>query len=119
LRRGSLGSRGERGRLDLDAGTRWLAGGRSWRRLLRRCLLRRGLLGGCGLFGLDRPAETLTVGLAAGAVGLRVLDGGRVALHTHPEGQAEVERLLVRQAELMGKLVDPDLLRQRSLQPFC
>ena len=95
------------------------------RRGLGRDLLRRGLLGGggllgrrCRLLGLHGAAEALTVGLAAGAVGLRVLDGRRVALDAHPEGQAEVERLFVGQAELVGELVDPDLLRQRLLLPF-
>ena len=83
------------------------------------------LLGGGGLLGrrrrllgLDRTAQALTVGLPAGAVGLGVLDGRRVALHAHPEGQAEVERLLVGQSELVSELVDPDLLRQRLLLPF-
>jgi hypothetical protein len=41
-----------------------------------------------------------------------------MALHAHPEGQAEVERLFVGQAELVSELVDPDLLRQRLLLPF-
>jgi hypothetical protein len=35
-----------------------------------------------------------------------------MALHAHPEGQAEVESLLVGQPELMSELVDTDLLRQ-------
>jgi len=36
-----------------------------------------------------------------------------MALDTHPEGQAQIKGFLVGQAELMGELVDPDLLRQR------
>ena len=91
-------------------------------RLLRRRFLRRprGLARwlGCRLLGLHWPTKSLAVRLAAGAVSLRVLDRGRVALHSHPERQAEVERLFVRQAELMCELVDTDLLRQRRLQPF-
>jgi len=89
-----------------------------------RGLLGRGLLGGglldrcCRLLGLHRSAQSLTVGLAAGAVCLRVLDGRRMALDAHPQGQAEVKGLLVGQAKLMSELVYPDLLRQRLLLPF-
>ncbi len=88
-------------------------------------------LGGCCLFGgggffgrrsrllwLHRATQTLTVCLPTGAVCLGVLDGRRVALYAHPQGQAEVERLLVGQTELVSELVDPDLLRQRLLLPF-
>ncbi len=64
---------------------------------------RHGLLG-----GLDVAAESLSVGLAPDAVGLRVLDARRVALDTDPERDAEVERLLVGEAELACELVDPD-----------
>ena len=81
--------------------------------------------GGSGLFGrrgrllwLHRATQTLTVCLPTGAVCLGVLDGRRMALYTHPQGQAEVERLLVGQTELVSELVDPDLLRQRLLLPF-
>jgi hypothetical protein len=35
-----------------------------------------------------------------------------MALYTHPEGQAEVEGLLVGHPELVSELVDTDLLRQ-------
>ena len=100
------------------------AGGRGGRLGDGRGLLGRGLLGGgllgrgFRLLGLDGTTEALAVGLPTGAVGLRVLDGRRVALDAHPEGQAEVKRLLVGQAELMSELVYPDFLRQRLLLPF-
>ena len=78
-----------------------------------------GLLGRrCRLLGLHRAAEALPIGLPTGAVGLGVLDGRRVALDPHPEGQAQVERFFVGQAELVSELVDADLLRQRLLLPF-
>ena len=76
------------------------------------------LAGGGRLLGLHRAAEALPVSLPAGAVGLGVLDGRRMALDAHPEGQAEVECLFVGQSELMSELVDADLLRQRLLLPF-
>ena len=56
-------------------------------------LLRRG-----GLFGLDRAAQTLGIGLTADAVGLRVLDGGRVALDPDPEGKGQLQPLLIGEA---------------------
>ena len=99
-----------------SAGSAGSVGGRG---LLGRGLLGGGLLGrGVRLVGLDRTAEALAVRLPAGAVRLRVLDGRRMALDAHPEGQAEVKGLLVGQAELMSELVYPDLLRQRLLLPF-
>ncbi len=60
------------------------------------------------LGGLNVAAEAFTVGLAANAISLGVLDAGRVALDTDPERDAEVERLLVGEPELACKLVDPD-----------
>ena len=70
------------------------------------------LLGGSGLVGLDRAAQALGVGLAADAVGLGVLNGGRVALDPDPEGKGQLQPLLVGEAELFGQLIDADLLRQ-------
>ncbi len=67
---------------------------------------------------MHRTTKTLTIGLSAGAVRLGVLDGRRVALDTHPQREAEVKSLFVGQAELMGQLVDADLLRQRLLLSF-
>ena len=57
---------------------------------------------------LDVAAEAFTVGLAADAISLRVLDAGRMALDTDPERDAEVERLLIGEPELACELVDPD-----------
>jgi hypothetical protein len=46
-----------------------------------------------------------------------------MALDPDPQRFAEVERLLVRQAELSSELVDTDFLRQllvqSSLDPYC
>ncbi len=91
------------------------------RRHLRGCGLLGGrrLLGrGCRLLGLHRSAQALAVGLPPGAVSLGVLDGRRVTLDAHPQREAEVERLFVGQSELVGELIDADLLRQRLLLPF-
>ena len=92
--------------------------------ICRRDLLGRGLLGGgllgrrSRLFGLHGATKPLAVGLAASAIRLSVLNGRRMALDSHPEGQAEVKGLLVGQAELMSEFVYPDFLRQRLLLPF-
>ena len=71
-----------------------------------------------GLLGLDGATKSLAVGLAPDAVGLGVLDRGRVALDPDAQRHAEVEGLLVRQAELTGQLVDAYLLRQGLLRSF-
>jgi hypothetical protein len=93
------GSRGSRG-----VGRGLLGGG-----LLRRRLL---------LLGLDVATKTVAVGLAADAVGLRVLDARGVALGLDAEISAEIQRFLVGEAELTSKLVDPDLRCQASPTPF-
>jgi hypothetical protein len=49
---------------------------------------------------------------------LGVLDARRVALDPDAEANAEVERLLVGEAQLSCELVDPDLLCQVLLQSF-
>jgi hypothetical protein len=93
-------------------------GGQDRRRHLGRCLWhvgrrRRHFLGRrCRLVRLNGAPDTECVGLASGAVGLGILDAGRMALDTDPEIDAEIERLLVGEPELPCQLVDPDLLRQ-------
>jgi hypothetical protein len=56
--------------------------------------------------------QTLALGLSPDAVGLCVLDRRRMALDADPELDAQVERFLVREPQLTGKLVDADLLGQ-------
>jgi hypothetical protein len=104
----------------LQVGARRLGIGWFGGHLLCCSLLRgRSLLGRCDrLFGLHRTAKAFSIGLPAGAVGLGVLDGRRMALDSHAQGQAQVKRFFVGQTELMCELVDPDLLRQRLLLPF-
>lgn len=88
-------------------------------RLLRRRLLRCGLLGRLrGLLRLLVADEPLTLGLAPHAVGLRFDDTRRVALHTDAERHAQVEALLVRQAELSCELVHPDVRQNVVLTVF-
>jgi hypothetical protein len=92
--------RGDRGR--------FLGGGHLGERLLddsggrlgrgRRLLGRLGRL--LRLLGLDVALEALALGLAAHAIGLRVLDARRVALDPDTERAAEIERLLVGEPEL-------------------
>ena len=129
LGRGRRG-RGHRGwcrgrRLDLGFGRR-LDLGRD------RCGLghRRGVPGGRGgllgalasrlgrLFGLDVALQTLPLGLAAHPVGLSFLDARGMALDADAEGDAEVECLLVGEAELLGELMDSDLSCHVRGQPF-
>ncbi len=63
-----------------------------------------------GFSGSGPVLETiLPLDLATDAVGLRVLDGGRVALDADPERNAQVEGLFVGEVELPGELVEPDL----------
>jgi hypothetical protein len=61
---------------------------------------------------LNGATQPFTVGLPPGAVGLRVFDRRRVALHTDPEIDANVQGFLVCQPQLTGKLVDADFLGQ-------
>jgi hypothetical protein len=61
---------------------------------------------------LDGAAEAIGVGLAADAVGLRILNGGRVTLDPDPEGKGQLQPLLVGETELFGQLIDANLLRQ-------
>src|SRR5205085_2902531 len=77
-----------------------------------------GALGCRRLLGRRGTAEALAVGLAPDAVSLGVLDARGMALDPDPQGLAEVERLLVGQAELAGELVDTDLLRQLLVNPL-
>src|SRR5690606_5146507 len=62
-----------------------------------------------GLLGLDLPDEALALGLATDAIGLRLLDARGVRLDADPQREAEVERLLVRHAELLCELVHAHL----------
>jgi hypothetical protein len=62
------------------------------------------------LFRLNLSAEPLRVGQTSNAVGLRVLDARGVALHADTKTLAQIERLLVGQAELPCELVHPDPL---------
>ncbi len=71
-----------------------------------------------GLLGRHGATQSLAVGLPPDAVGLGVLDRGRVALYPDAQRHAEVEGLLVRQAELTCQLVDAYLLRQGLLRSF-
>jgi hypothetical protein len=64
----------------------------------------------------DRTPQALAVGLAADSVGLSVFDRRRVALDADPQGERQLERLLVRQAQFSRQLVEADLLRQRLLR---
>jgi hypothetical protein len=81
------------------------------------CLLRR-LASGLRLLGLDVALETLLLGLATHTVGLSFLDARGVALHADAERDAQVERLLVGEAELLGELMDSDLSCHVRGQPF-
>ena len=60
---------------------------------------------GLGLLGLDLADQALALGLAADAVGLRILDARGMRLDADPQRLAEVEGLLVGEAELLGELV--------------
>jgi len=73
--------------------------------LLGGCLLRR--LG--RLFGLNVSLETFALGLAADAVSLGLFDARRLRLHANAELEAHIECLFVRETELFGELVNPDL----------
>ncbi len=76
-----------------------LPGHRACRRGGRSRLgLRRLLAGRRRLVGLDGATQSFGIRLAADAVGLRVLNGGRVALDPDPQGQGQLETLLVGKA---------------------
>jgi len=61
---------------------------------------------------LTLALQAVALGTAPDAVGLGILDGGGVALHADAEADGEVERFFVGEPELLGKLVDADLLGQ-------
>ena len=69
----------------------------------------------------DRLApQVAAVGQPADAVGRRVVDARRVALHPDLELFGEIQHDLVVDAELSGELVDPDLLGgQSQIRPYC
>lgn len=65
------------------------------------------------------PYETIALGTAPHAISLCTLDARGVRLHADAHLESEIETLLVRQPELFGELVDPDLCSQiPSDQPF-
>ena len=70
-------------------------------------LLCKGCLGSCPsrLLGSRRATQPLTVRLSTDSVSLSILDRGRVALDPDPQGERQVEGLLVRQAKLACQLV--------------
>jgi len=72
----------------------------------------------CGSLGslLGGAAKALTLGLAADAISLGVLDARRVALGLDAETDAEVQRLFVAEPELSCQLVNTDLPRQLPTQ---
>ena len=69
-------------------------------RLLRRFRLLRLLIAN----------QTLTLGLAADTVGLRVDDARGMALDADPQGLGEIERLGIGHAELSCEFVDADVV---------
>src|SRR5690606_621633 len=71
-------------------------------------------LGGLGLFGLLGADQPVALGAAADAVSLRLLDARGVAAHADAELLAQLERLLVREPQLSGELVEPDLSSQEA-----
>jgi hypothetical protein len=87
------------------------------RRLGRRDLLRlRRLLDRrLGLLDDGLAAQALRVGETTDAIGRRVVDARRVALHADLELIGELEHGGVLDAELPRQLVDPDLLRRHLL----
>src|SRR5437763_566114 len=125
------GSWRERGRLGQPARRAHHAVRRRRRRLGlgrlgdgRRGLLdRRDLLGlgrgrrrlGLGLLDDGLLAQALRIGQAADAIGRRVVDARRVALHADLELVREVEHHGVLDAELPRQLVDPNLLGRHLL----
>jgi hypothetical protein len=67
-----------------------------------------------GLVDDGLAPEPLGVGQTPDAVGRRVVDARRVALHADLEPLGEVEHHLVLDAELSCQLVDADLLRSQA-----
>ena len=90
-------------------GNRLLDGcGRGDRRGRHRIRRRRSDFSG----GFQRFEQTVALGSAPHTVGLSFDDARRVGLDSDAEREAEIERLLVAQAELFGELVDADLAWQ-------
>jgi hypothetical protein len=80
--------------------------------------LRRRLAGLDRLLGLLIPLQAFAFSLSTSAISLGLLDARGVSLHPDAQRVAEVDRLLVREAELLGELVDPDLSCHARGQPF-
>jgi hypothetical protein len=68
-----------------------------------------------GLLDHRLPAQALRVGETADAIGRRVVDTRRVALHPDLELVGEIEHDGVLDAQLSRQLVDPDLLGRHLL----
>ena len=77
-----------RDRFGLWRGSHWCSDGPALFRRRRRCRL----------FGLDWADQPIALGLATNTVSLSLFDGRRVALHTDPELNAEIEGLFVGEA---------------------
>ena len=70
-------------------------------------------------FGLRLAAQALRVGQPADAVGRRIVDARRVALHADLELFGELDHDVVLDAQLSSQLVDPDLLGgQATFRPL-
>jgi len=94
-------------------GHTWPLEGRGGRQALRgACRSGRGGGRGSRLLWLHGAPQPFPIGLASGAVGLRVFDRRRVALYADPEVDADVQGFLVGKPQLTGKLVDADFLGQ-------
>jgi len=64
-------------------------------------------------------SQALTLGTAPKHVRIRLLQGGRGCLGSNTRRSGEVEHFIVGHPELLGELVDTDLLRRHvSIQPF-
>jgi hypothetical protein len=112
------------GRRRRDLGLDRLDGGRGRRScallrrrhfLRRRLLLRLGCRLGLGLLDDGLATQALRVGEPADAIGRRVVDARRMALHADLELVGEIEHDGVLDAQLSRQLVDPDLLGRHLL----
>jgi hypothetical protein len=82
---------------------------------LVRAYGRRRRFGLGGGLGLGLPLEAATVGQPPDAIGRRLVDARRVALHADLELVRELDDKVVVDAELSSQLIDPDLLRGQTL----
>lgn len=70
------------------------------------------------LLGLLGALEALTLRLPANAIRLGIFDARRMAGDSNTHRQAQLEPLLVGEAQLLCELVHPDLLGQVVFQSF-